>query len=162
GDVRLSNVTGTLTIGGTTTTAAGNIVLSSGDAVAVNAPLGDAGTTGTITIAANTDGGGTQGYSQSAAGNLQTGNTTTGAVAITDDTAGAASATLSAGTGGLYLTDWGGLDLTIASANATGAGTIQLIAGNAGNQGLWVTGPVHTDTGSIFLAADDDLFLAAG
>jgi hypothetical protein len=255
GNIALATNSGTLAIGGPTATAAGNITLSSPDGIAVNAPLGGAGTSGTITIAANTDGVGAQGYTQSPAGNLQTTNGTTGAVAITVNTAsggtgdavlgtgsvggnsggtitvaanagtilwglpldiigvnnpagggnvqtlhardyvltaggsigtaaapiqtdnyssadgpaagttapaGQTSANLTAGAGGIYLSDWGGLDFVLSSATATGAGNIQVVAGNAGGHNMFVTGPVHTDTGNIFLAADDDLYLGAG
>jgi hypothetical protein len=251
GNVSINNTTGTLTVGGLTSTASGYITLSSGDAIVVNAEVGQVATVGTITIDANTDGAGNQGYSQTASGGFITSNNTAQAVSIsvnttgggtgdavlglgsvgntsggtltvdsnggnilwalpvdltgtnnpeggsnsqtlhahdyiftttaatgaigsaaapiqtdnyatTDGTPGASNATLNAGDGGIYLTDWGGLDLTIASAIAHGAGNVQLIAANAGGHNLWVTGPVTTDTGNIFVAADDDLNLQAG
>ena len=64
GNITLTSLSGTLTVVGSVTTAAGTITLSSGDDVVVNAPVGGAGTSGTITIAANTDGAGSQGYTQ--------------------------------------------------------------------------------------------------
>jgi hypothetical protein len=255
GNVALTNLTGTLAITGASTAAAGNISLSSGDGIAVNAPLGGAGMSGTITIAANTDGSGNQGYTQGVAGNLQTSNTTAAATAITVNTSsggtgdavlgtgsigsnvggtltvttnggniiwglpldlagannpvggsnvqtihaenyvltaggsigtaaapiqtdnystgdgplagttspnGQTSANLTAGPGGIYLSDWGGLDFVLSSATATGAGNIQVFAANAGGHNMFVTGPVHTGTGNINLAADDDLYLSSG
>ena len=255
GNVVLTNLADTLAITGASSAAAGNVSLSSADGIAVNAPLGGIGMSGTITIAANTDGSGSQGYTQGVAGNLQTTNTTAAATAITVNTAGGGtgdavlgtgsigsnvggtlsvtanagnilwglpldlagannpvgganvqtvhaenyvltaggsigtaaapiqtdnyatadgpltgttspagqtSANLTAGPGGIYLSDWGGLDFVLSSATASGAGNIQVFAANAGGHNLFVTGPVHTATGNINIAADDDLYLSAG
>jgi trimeric autotransporter adhesin len=55
GDVRLTNIAGTLNVAGATTTGNGAIVLSSGDAITLNAAVGGGGFSGTVTIDANTD-----------------------------------------------------------------------------------------------------------
>ncbi|MBX7106065.1 MAG: autotransporter-associated beta strand repeat-containing protein [Gemmataceae bacterium] len=72
---------------------------------------------------------------------------------------GLQSASLVAGTGGIYLNDWGGVDTVISQAVATGAGDIRIFAANAGGSNLFVTGNVKADTGNILLSADDDLFI---
>src|SRR5439155_11288064 len=76
----------------------------------------------------------------------------------TDTTAGNSVATLTGGTGGIFWTDWGTIDLTIGSAVAAG-GDVQLVSANAGGHNLFVTGPVYTGAGNITIAADDDLRL---
>ncbi len=243
GDVAFTSTTGTLTVGGAVSAATGNISLSSADDVAVQAVVGGSGFTGTLSIAANTDGAGAQGYSQTLPGDLVTANTTAAAIGITVNTASggtgdavlgravagnrnspgagggtltvaanggnilwaadvpAASgattnnglqarnysfatsgaggigtaarpiatdvlgangvyngslASLAAGTGGIYLTDYGERDLTIASALATG-GDIRLVSFNAGGANLFFAGQVYTAAGNIALTADDDL-----
>ena len=76
----------------------------------------------------------------------------------TDGTAKASNATLTAGLGGIFLTDWSTVDLTIANATAAG-GDIQLFSGNESGHNLFATGTVFTGNGNIWLAADDDLHI---
>jgi autotransporter-associated beta strand protein len=252
GNIAITNGTGTLNIAGTTSAVLGNISLSSGDAITLGANVVTG--SGTITIAANTDGTGTQGYDQQAA-SIITGNTTANAVSITvntavggtgnaviglgsvgggsggtinvnsnagsilwtndpsfaafspsqigtagggtntqtlnardyifkatgagaigdplrpiqtndfaafDEASGGGTVTLTAGTGGIYLVDWGAPDLTVNSAIAQGAGGIRLVAANATASNLWVAGPVSTGSGSISLYSDDELTIDAG
>src|SRR5262249_29439011 len=78
----------------------------------------------------------------------------------TDNLSDTSTATLKAGSGGIYLTDWGSADLNIAEATATGTGNVRLIAANAGGHNLTVAGPVRTGSGNISVLADDDLFIA--
>ena len=113
GNVSLTNLAGILNIAGVTKTVTGNISISSGDDVTVNANVGDGSTAGTITIAANTDGAGTQGYTQAATASLITSNATTSAIGITVNTA-------SGGTGNAIL--------GIANAGTTTAGTYSVNA----------------------------------
>ena len=250
GNVSITNLMGTLNIAGATSTVSGNITLASGDAVTLGASL-NAGS-GTITIAANTDGVGNQGYDQKGA-TLTTTNTTASAVTVTVNTAvggtgdailglgvigassggtiavnsnggnilwstdpalggaftpsqlgianggsntltlkattsfhrhrrnqfhrhggaappgrrirlrqsGGNTATLAAGSDGIYLVDWNTIDLTVKSAIAQGAGNILLVTANAGAHNMFVDGPVTTGSGSIAIYADDDLQLTA-
>lgn len=72
---------------------------------------------------------------------------------------GLQTASLVAGSGGIYFNDWGGVDTVISQAETTGAGDIRIFAANAGGSNLFVTGNVKSDSGSIFLSADDDLFI---
>jgi hypothetical protein len=250
GNIDILNNAGTLNIAGATSTAGGNITLSSPDAVTLSANL-NAGS-GTISIAANTDGTGNQGYDQKGAaifttnsspnavtitvnaaaggigdavigggeigsnsggaitvnsngGNIlwsndpaytaftasQTGlsnggsntqtlvayayNLTTtasaGSVGTNDrplqidnfgsnDTVNSdANLTVSAGTGGAYVTDWGaaGDDLTTGTITAQGAGNIRVVTANAGAHNLWVAGQITTGSGTISLYSDDEL-----
>ena len=83
GDLNVQNLAGTLAIVGATSTSGGAVNLSSGDAVVVSANL-SAGSS-TISIAANTDGVGTDGFSQTL-GLISTTNTTQNAVQITVNT----------------------------------------------------------------------------
>ncbi|OWK36436.1 putative autotransporter protein [Fimbriiglobus ruber] len=66
--------------------------------------------------------------------------------------------TLTAGSGGAYQVDWGS-PLILDGATATGAGNIRVVTANAGGHNLTVAGPVNTGSGSIYLAADDDLYI---
>src|SRR5262249_8723653 len=85
-----------------------------------------------------------------------TGSIGTASTPIQTDGPSNTTATLSAGSGGIYLSDWGGAALTVTSATATGAGDIVLVSANAGGHNLNV-GNVSTQTGNFFLAADDTL-----
>lgn len=76
----------------------------------------------------------------------------------TDTTQDNNKAILTAGNGGIYLSDWIASDLTIASASAT-KGDIQLFSANAAGSNLFVSGTVFTGQGNIFIATDDDLYL---
>jgi fibronectin-binding autotransporter adhesin len=74
------------------------------------------------------------------------------------------SATLAAGSGGIYFVDWSPGDaanyaLTLNSAIASGGGDIRVVTGQATGHGLWVDGPVWTKSGSIELYSDDDVTL---
>ncbi|MDY3555463.1 Ig-like domain-containing protein, partial [Gemmata sp. JC717] len=71
------------------------------------------------------------------------------------------SVSISAGSGGIYMTDWNG-DVLLSQAVATGAGNIRVATGNATGHNLFVDGPVSTGSGSIFLGSDDDLTVNAG
>ena len=73
-----------------------------------------------------------------------------------------ADMSLSAGSGGIYITEWGNATndaITLDSATATGAGNVRVVSANAGNHNMYVDGPVTTGSGSIALYADDDLIL---
>ena len=242
GSLTVTNATGTLTANANETirTASGSITLSSGDGIALNGVVGITALTGggTITLAANTDGNGTQGYSQGLRGLIATtgdvsitantssggtgdvilGNTGIGGTLTVSSNAGnilwnsslplsaitagtsqdgltatnyvltatgptssigtaarpiqtqnnatadalnKSKAMLMAGNGGIFLTDWDPLDLTISQAIATGAGKIQIIAANAGSHNLFIDGPVSTGSGSISLSSDDDMTLTS-
>jgi hypothetical protein len=234
GELNVANQTGTLRIVGASLFADGAVNLSSGDGIEVNAPLGDGTSTGTIVIQANTDGKGSEGYSQSAAGRLFTkavgtaitinvnlfggsGSAVLGAGAATGlnanitvnanegnilwtpglpppalnasnpntlaafsfnfNTSGASSAVGSAlfplqlnatqegltlakaGTGGVYITDWGAGESNF-SAEAAGSGDVQIWTGNGTNNGIIVVAPgINTGTGTISLRSDDNLFV---
>ena len=75
-----------------------------------------------------------------------------------DTVSGGSNFSLS-GVSGVYLTDWGTIDVTVNQALATGASNIRVVAANAGGHNLWVNGPVNTGSGTIQLDADDDLIL---
>ncbi len=84
----------------------------------------------------------------------------TDSYAAADSTADAANLYLTAGSGGIYVVDWGANgnnDITLRQASAQGAGNILVVAANAGGHDLFVDGPVSTGSGSIALYADDDL-----
>ncbi len=124
GNINVVNVMGTLNVAGPITTVTGNISLSSGDAITLGANL-NAGS-GTISIAANTDGTGGEGYDQQAA-TLTTTNTTANALAITVNTA-------SGGTG----------DAVIGKGNiGSSAGGTITVNSNGGNI-LWSNDPSYT------------------
>lgn len=63
---------------------------------------------------------------------------------------------LAGGSGGVYLTKWSGVDLTLNSASATGAGSIRVVAANVGGNNMFVNGNVSVQSGNIYLAADDN------
>ena len=63
---------------------------------------------------------------------------------------------LAGGDGGVFLTKWSGTDMTLTGASAIGAGNIRVVAGNVGGSNMFVTGNVSAQTGSIYLAADDN------
>ena len=244
GNLNVVNGSGMLTVAGPTSTAGGSITLSSGDGVVVNAN-GSSGS-GTITLSANTDGVGSDGFTQTAGtittastsssalvvnvnttaggtgnatldsvvvgsnsgGNLvvnahggsilyggntalspfQVGTTgvegtapnnvleaknyvltTTGAGSIGADgrplqstnfgadSLGGSDFTMNAGSGGVYVTDWGTIDVTLTAVSASGAGNIRVVAASGGGHSLDVSGNVSAVSGNIFLAADDNL-----
>jgi fibronectin-binding autotransporter adhesin len=97
GVLRLTNLDGTLDIAGVTSTADGNITLTSGDAITLSANV--TSTNGTITIAANTDGAGSEGYDQKSA-RINTGSAASDALTITVNAAagGTGNAILGPGT----------------------------------------------------------------
>ncbi len=88
GSIAVVNTTGTLTIAGASTFGSGPVSLSSGDGVAINAALGDLVSSGTVLVAANTDGAGSQGFSMSSAGSIRTLDSTTAAANITVNNGG--------------------------------------------------------------------------
>lgn len=75
----------------------------------------------------------------------------------TDNLSSLGTATLSAGNGGIFLTDWGGADLNIAQAIATESGAVQLVAANAAGHNLTIAGTVTTGSGDIVVLVDDEL-----
>ena len=80
----------------------------------------------------------------------------------TDAVAGGSNFTLSGGSGGVFLVKFGGVDLTLAGASATGAGNVRVVTGNVGGNSVYVTGTVTAGSGNIHLAADDDFRILAG
>jgi len=105
GDVRLTNIAGTLNVAGATTTGSGAIVLSSGDAITLSAAVGGGGFSGTVTINANTDNSGSQGFTQNVGGSIQTTDDTASAVGITvGGTGDAALRSITVGTTGGRVT----------------------------------------------------------
>ena len=144
GNISLTSTSGTLTIAGATNTGTGTITLSSGDAVTLNAALGDA-TDGTITIMANTNGAGAEGFTQNVGGTITTGNAGGGAVAISVNAAGggtgaAALNNITTGAGGtITVTTATGVNATGGSItqtaatllNSGAAGTVVLATGGA-------------------------------
>ncbi|HEY1733378.1 MAG TPA: hypothetical protein VGG23_02940, partial [Acidimicrobiales bacterium] len=80
----------------------------------------------------------------------------------TDGSSGGSNFTLNAGDGGVYLTDWGAIDATLANVSATGPGNVRVVTGNAGTHNMFVSGNVSAVNGSIFLASDDNLSVGAG
>ncbi len=65
--------------------------------------------------------------------------------------------TLNGGGGGVYLTDWGTIDVTVVGASATGSGNIRIVTGNASGHNLWIDGNISAVSGNIYLASDDNL-----
>ncbi len=65
-----------------------------------------------------------------------------------------------AGSGGIYFVDFGN-PMTLNGATATGAGSVEVVAGNASGHNLVVAGNVTTGSGNIVLAADDDFTINA-
>ena len=79
-----------------------------------------------------------------------------------DGSSGGSNFTLNAGDGGVYLTDWGAIDATLASVSATGPGNVRVVAGNAGTHNMFVSGNVSAVAGNIYLASDDNLSVGSG
>ena len=251
GEVNIANSLGLLTLAGATTTGSGPINIGSQDGVELDGTLGASNYSGKITINANMDGAGSEGFTHTVGATITTtnissdaftinvntptggtgnavlgvtsvGGNTGGTIAVnsnegsilwnpgygtvsggtlsnpvggsslqgtslrardyvlttstdgggigtldtplqtanfgTDGTAKASNATLTAGLGGIFLTDWSTVDLTIANATAAG-GDIQLFSGNESGHNLFATGTVFTGNGNIWLAADDDLHI---
>jgi trimeric autotransporter adhesin len=244
GNLNVVNGSGTLTMAGPTSTAGGSITLSSGDGVVVAANLSSGG--GTIAMNANTDGAGTDGFSQTA-GTITTASTSSTALVINVNTAaggtgnatldsvavgsssggslvvnahggsilyggvtglspfqvgttgvegtapinvlearnyvlttsgagsigtdarplqstnfgadslGSSDFTLNAGSGGVYLTDWGNIDVTLSAVSVIGAGNIRVTTASGVGHNLDVAGNIVAASGNIFLAADDNL-----
>ena len=73
----------------------------------------------------------------------------------------AATVGLTAGNGGIYLTDWN-TPLNVTGATATGAGNIRIVTANVGGHNLNILGNVSTGSGNIYLASDDNLTVGAG
>jgi hypothetical protein len=115
GTMTVVNTTGTLTVAGASTFGSGAVSLSSGDGVAINAALGDLASSGTVAIAANTDGAGSQGFSMSSSGSIRT----------LDGSSAACSITVNLGGGGTG-------DATVNNVQVGGTGTIA-IESNAGS-----------------------------
>src|SRR5205085_2198916 len=115
GTMTVINTTGTLTIAGASTFGSGAVDLKSGDDVAVNAALGDLLSSGTVAIAANTDGAGSQGLSMSSSGSIRT----------LDGSATACVLTVNTGSGGT-----GDATLNNIQANNTGTISVEVNAGS--------------------------------
>ena len=79
----------------------------------------------------------------------------------TDSPASGTSFTLSAGSGGLYVVDWGN-PIIVTGATATGAGNVLVVAANAGGHNLTLAGNASTGSGNILIAADDELVIDPG
>ena len=73
------------------------------------------------------------------------------------DSQGGSDFTLNAGSGGVYLTDWGNIDVTLAAVSASGAGNIRVVAASSSGHSLDVVGNIVAASGNIYLAADDNL-----
>ena len=137
GDI-IANTAGTLNIAGATSTATGNISLSSTNAVTLGANL--TSTSGTITIAVNTDGAGAEGFDQKAAA-ITTGNPTAGALFISVNTAAGGTGNAIIGLGSVGGETGGGVTVTSNGGNVQwsndpvyGAfGTSQTGLGNGGS-----------------------------
>lgn len=177
GVIDILSTAGTLDIAGATNTGTGTITLVSGDAVVLNAALGGADD-GAISIQANTDGAGAEGFTQNAAATITSGDTGANAIAITVNTAGGGTgaavigANMSTGAGGTLTIDTanGGTTGTGISrtAGTLAAGTVALTSGN-GDIGA-LAGRIVTDTGtlnanaqggsSVFLSEADGVILA--
>jgi hypothetical protein len=74
------------------------------------------------------------------------------------------SASLAAGSGGIYFVDWSpgnaaNNSMTLNSAIASGGGSIRVVAAQATGHALFVDGPVWTKSGCIQLFSDDDICL---
>ena len=130
GNIVVLNKVGTLNIAGVTSTVTGNISLTSADAVTVSANV-NAGS-GTITIAANTDGAGSEGYDQKGA-TLTTTNITGSALTINVNTA-------AGGTGDAVI---GQANIGVGGSNPGGTITVNSNAGNI----LWSSDPAY---GGVF------------
>ena len=137
GNIALASTSGTLDIGGATSTASGNVTLSSADDVTISAAV-NAGS-GSVLINANTAGADGAGFTQNAGGSIATASTANNAVFINVNSAanGSGSAVLrdiSTGSGG-----------TIAASTAIGGST-------AGGSITQTSGVLNTGTGSILLS----------
>jgi hypothetical protein len=67
---------------------------------------------------------------------------------------------ITAGSGGIFLTDWNG-DILLNQAVADG-GDIRVVTADVGGHNLTIAGQVHSGNGNIYLAADDNLIVNAG
>ena len=90
-----------------------------------------------------------------------TGSIGTATRPIQTDAPSGNSFTLSAGSGGLYVVDWGS-PITVNGATATGAGNVLVVAANAGGHNLTLAGTATTGSGNILIAADDELIINPG
>ena len=245
GAISIANLAGTLNVNGPIITDSGAISLGSADDLQVDAAIGANTFSGTISLVANTDGAGTQGFLQTLNGSLTTANTNLNAASITvggsgditlgvgsiggasgggltvtanggnilwnsgftlgagapdgggnsnvlkahdytfttsgsgsigtaalpiqtdnyatgDNLAGGNTLYLTGGSGGVYLWDWGGTDLSLTQATATGAGNIQVVTANAGGHNLFVTGNVSAESGNIQLWSNDNITVGPG
>jgi autotransporter-associated beta strand protein len=155
-------------------TSIGNLVANQGGGLVVNSNGGSILFAGSDTFTSSQQG--TANGGGAAANTLQAGDyffTATGAGSIGTDArplqttnfAGTAVNqsvfNLNAGDGGAYLTDWGPIGLSLQSASATGPGNIRVVSANAGGHNMFVTGAVSAGSGSIYLAADDNMTITA-
>ncbi|HEY1380582.1 MAG TPA: DNRLRE domain-containing protein [Gemmataceae bacterium] len=159
GSVQITNLLGALIVAGTSFGGTGPTVLSSADAVAVNAPV-IAG--GRLTIAANTDGAGTDGFSQGAQGSIVVGDGSATAFALTVNTAAGGTGNAAFGSG---ATTVAGATITVdANGGAvTGTAGTLLRSGGAATGSAVLHGaaigtaalPIRTSTGHIRAAGGD-------
>ncbi|MDX1962897.1 MAG: DNRLRE domain-containing protein [Pirellulales bacterium] len=121
GDVSFTNLSGILAVDSALQTYQGNIFLSSDDGIVVNADIGNLSMLGTITINANTDNTGAEGYSQSPVATVSTDNTTNAAITIT--VGGAGDARLA------RMSTGGGVSPSVGRLTVNAGGSILLAEG---------------------------------
>src|SRR5262249_54731530 len=159
----LTVTAGSITLGTATLTTVGAVNLSAADAVALNAGLDAGGST--ITIAANADGSGTQGLSQSAGAALTTTDASAAAVSVTVNTSAggtgaAALGDVSVGPGGTITVNGHGGSISQSAGTLLKAALVGLTAdtiGSAGANVLTQAGTVTAagGTGGVFITESD-------
>ena len=123
GSIDILNHAGTLNNAGASSTSNGSINLSSADAVTLSADLN--GGSGTISIAANTDGTGSEGFDQLGA-SLVTTNTNANAVAITVNTSSGGTGDALIGNGVIGSNSGGAMTVNSNAGNIRGATTLRI------------------------------------
>ena len=113
GAISIANLAGTLNVNGPIITDSGGISLGSADDLQVDAAIGADTFSGTISLVANTDGAGTQGFLQTLNGSLTTADTDLNAASIT--VGGSGDITL--GVGSIGGASGGGLTVTANGGN---------------------------------------------
>ncbi|MBX7103495.1 MAG: hypothetical protein K1X57_05415 [Gemmataceae bacterium] len=138
GPISVTNKTGLLSIDGVSNFGSGDVFLSSGDGVAINAAFGGVGSSGTFSVFANTDGVGSEGFSMSTLGFVTTSSVSNPAFGLTVNTP-------SGGVGNAVMGN--------VSIGATGTLNIDVNAGSifsiGGTTQLYAGGGVNTFPGSI-------------
>jgi len=162
GQVRITNLAGTLTIADSSFGGAGSTTLTSPDAVVVNAAIT---TNGPVSITANTDGAGTQGFTQGAAAPIVAGGSASDqafSLVVNTASGGTGSATFSAGVatapGGTIAVDTNGGNITLSGGNTAGTAGGILSSGAGGDSSTvrlngaaigTATSLIRTSTGHI-------------